>query len=76
MPFDLRGYQYQSGVDVLRKSAESGLAALAHEVRALERQLADYRRIGEFDGDCDEDGVVFGTERTFLATRSPLPVRR
>ena len=66
-PFDVRGYQYQSDVDVLRKSAESGLAALAHEVRALEQQLEDYRRIGEFDGDRDEDGVVLWDRADLLS---------
>jgi len=52
---------------VLRKSAASGLTALAHEVRALERQLADYRRNGEFDGDCDEDGVVLWDRADLLS---------
>jgi hypothetical protein len=67
MPFDVRGYQYQSDVDVLRKSAESGLAALAHEVRALEQQLEEYRRIGEFDGDRNEDGVVLWDREDLLS---------
>jgi len=45
-------------VDVLRKSAEAGMAALSNEIRTLERQLEEYRQNDEFDGERDEDGHV------------------
>ena len=56
--FDVLGYEFQSGLDVLRKSAQAGLAALSREINALEQQLQDYRRVGEFEGERDEEGHV------------------
>lgn len=58
LPFNFLGYEFQSGLDVLRKSAQTGLAALSGKINALERQLQDYRRIGEFEGERDEEGHV------------------
>src|SRR4051812_32173864 len=64
--FNVHGFEFQSGIDVLRKSAQAGLSALSDEIKALEQQLEDYRRIGEFDGEHDEDGVVIWERDEFL----------
>jgi hypothetical protein len=60
LPFavDLRVFEFQSALDLLRKSAQTGLAALRREINALGQQIEDYRRGGEFDGERDEEGSV------------------
>jgi hypothetical protein len=64
--FDLRGYEFQIAVDALRKSAETGSDALRGEIRVLEQQLEDYRRVGEFEGERDEEGNVLWDQDNVL----------
>lgn len=56
--FNVRGCQFQSALDVLRKSAQTGSTALGSEIKELEQQLEDYRQSGEFEGERDEEGYV------------------
>lgn len=56
LPFDFSGYEFQRNLDVLRKSSQTGLAALSREINALQQQLEDYHRAGKFEGERDENG--------------------
>jgi hypothetical protein len=65
-PFNLQGYEFQGALDVLRKSSQAGLAALKHETIVLEQQLTDYLRVGEFEGERDEEGHVLWEQDQIL----------
>ncbi len=56
--FDARGYEFESAINVLRKGAQAGVAALETEIRALERQLVEHHQRNEFIGEKDKDGRV------------------
>jgi hypothetical protein len=56
--FDARGYEFQSALEAIRRSAQAGLAALSREINLLEQQLEDYYRAGNFEGERDENGYV------------------
>jgi hypothetical protein len=47
---------FQDSLNVLRKAAKTGLAALYYEIDALRQQLEDYHLKGVFEGEEDEFG--------------------
>jgi hypothetical protein len=56
--FNAEGYDFQSSLDVLRKSAQTGLNALNQEIAFIQLQLEHYLRLGKFEGERDEHGNV------------------
>ena len=63
---DFRGYWFQRGIEMLRRSVQTGLAALNSEKDLLEQQLEAYRQGGKFEGECDEDGSILWERDMFL----------
>jgi hypothetical protein len=61
--FDVRGYEFQNVLDAIRKSAQASLAGLSREINALEQQLEEYLRVGEFEGELDEEGCVWKRDK-------------
>jgi hypothetical protein len=64
--FDPRGFEFQSGIDALQRSAEAGLSALSAEIKQLNQELRDYRQSGKFEGERDDDGVVIWDREDIL----------
>lgn len=59
LSFNLRGYIFQNGIEVLRRSAQTGLTALSNEDDKLDQQLKAYRQSGKFEGEHDDEGFIF-----------------
>ena len=64
--FSPRGYAFQSGIDVLRKSAGAGLAALRTETSELRLKLEAYRKAGAFVAERDDEGHIIWDEEDRL----------
>lgn len=63
---DFRGYWFQRGIEVLRRSVQTGLVALDSEKDTLEQQLESYRQSGKFEGERDEDGSILWEQDMFF----------
>lgn len=64
--FDLRGYVFESGIDVLRSAYETASLALVTNIDRIEVAQAEYLAAGIWEGERDEDGhILWEREQLF-----------
>lgn len=64
--FNLYGYVYQSGLDVLRRSYTVAAGAHAAEAARIRTNLDAYHRDGVWIGERDEDGTIIWDQEQIL----------
>ncbi len=73
LPFDLQGYAFQGGLDVLRASFQCAARALAGVAEQTKNEAIGYQnavdRGGEWIGEQDEDGNVLWDQASVLEMR-------
>ncbi|WP_066717360.1 MULTISPECIES: hypothetical protein [Hyphomicrobiales] len=64
--FDLRGYVFKSGIDVLRSAYTTAALALVTNIDRIEAAKAEYLASGVWEGERDEDGyIIWDREQLF-----------
>lgn len=66
LSFDLRGYIFQSGLDVLRAGFASASRALADDLARIDADLVTYEQSGVFEGERDEEGYLLWDREQLL----------
>lgn len=65
--FDMRGYAFKAGLDVLRQGHASASKALTADIERVQAEAAAYEASPDFIGDHDEDGNLLWEQSQVLA---------